>query len=298
MLLALRFFQALFGCGITVLARLIVQRVYPTEKHIGIITTLALAVAISPVIAPLLGGVLIETSTWQILFYALALTGLVSLILIWLFVPSLPPKQQIKKSSVIAVLRNCNHSVKGTLFYVHLLSISLVSMAQIAFISSSAAIMQVNMGISAKFYGFLLALIAIGFVVGTQITRIIVPKYGLYLIYKVSAALSLISNILMLLLVSLCPSCYLSLILPMLGLMLTVGLVVPASQAGLLQIKSNNAGYLASIFFFSQIMLSTIYGSVGKFMEIDTTYELAIFTAIPGFVFCLFIYCLKHLKRQ
>lgn len=297
--LVFRFLQAFFGCGVTVLARLIIQRVYPTEKHIGIITTLALAVAISPVIAPVLGGILIDSSTWQILFYVLALAGSISLVFIGLFIPSLPPKQQIKKDSVVTVLRDCSLAVKGTFFYVHLLSISLVSMAQIAFVSSSAAIMQSAMGISAKLYGVLLALIAIGFVIGTQITRIVVPRYGLYFIYRVSATIALISSILMLSLVSLYPSCYFSLAMPMFGLMLTVGLVVPASQAGLLQIKSNNAGYLASIFFFSQIMLSTVYGSLSKFIVISTTYELAVFTVIPSFIFCLFIvYSLRNLRLQ
>ena len=297
-LLGLRFIQALLGCGVTVLARLMVQRTYPSEQHIGIITALALAVAISPVIAPVIGGVLIENSTWTLLFYVLATMGILAGILVWCFVPTLPVSAQTNKVPIHSIFQQCFQSIKGSDFSLYLWSISLVSMSQIAFVSASASVMQNTLQISPKFYGLLLAIIAVGFVIGTQITRTQVPKHGLPFIYKIAGIVSALSCMLMASLTLLYPTHYLGLILPMFGIMLTVGLVVPASQAGLLRIKTHYSGYLASLFFFSQIMLSTLYGSISKLFAIGTVWQLTMFTVIPSLVFCgVIILNMKRLRQ-
>lgn len=65
MLLGLRFVQAVCGCGITVLSRLLVQQHFPASRHLGIITVLALAVALSPSVAPLAGGLVLDGWGWR-----------------------------------------------------------------------------------------------------------------------------------------------------------------------------------------------------------------------------------------
>lgn len=279
LLLALRFIQALCGCGITVLSRLIIQQVYPAQKHIGIITTLALVVALSPGVAPVLGGLILDIYDWKQIFWFLGGMGGISLLLFCYFVPSIQ-KYPNNISTISSFFNEVFHGVKQQAFRRYLVAISLVSMGQIAFLANSAYPIQINMGISASEYGFLLALTAIGFVIGTQIARIIVPQYGTQAVLLCAGIVSLLGGTAIISASYLWPNSPWSLVAPMLIIMLSVGIVVPATQAGLLRIPSAKPGYLASVFFFGQIALSTIYGMGTKSFNTDSL-TLSIAVAAP-----------------
>lgn len=278
-LLALRFIQALCGCGITVLSRLIVQQIYPLHKHIGIVTILALAVALSPSVAPVLGGLMLELTNWQWIFWFFSAMGILSLVLFYICVPSVKMEKETKFKLSDFMEAFCSGAKKQA-FRRYLLAISLISMGQFAFLANSAYLMQIKMGISASQYGVLLAAIAIGFVIGTQGTRLTVPKYGLHKVLFIGTLLALLSGL------TIIPACFLwpnsawSLVVPMFIVMLSMGIVVPSTQAGLLRIPSEKSGYLASLFFFGQIALSTLYSMGIKSFNTDT-FSLSLVIATP-----------------
>lgn len=83
--------------------------------------------------------------------------------------------------------------------------------------------------------------------------------------------------------VALWPASAWALALPMLGIMVSVGMIVPASQTGLLGIPSRNPGALASLFFFGQIALASVYGMVARIIDM-TAWHLALVVALPCLV--------------
>lgn len=62
-----------------------------------------------------------------------------------------------------------------------------------------------------------------------------------------------------------------------------MGQYVPASQTGLLGISSRNPGALASLFFFGQIALASVYGMVARIIDM-TAWHLALVVALPCLV--------------
>ncbi len=282
-LLGLRFLQALGGCGITVLSRLIVQKTYPPEAHIGIVATLALAVALTPSVAPLLGGALLGLGSWQLLLWVLLILGGLSGLLFWWAVPTDTGVPSGRKS-FWTVVHHCVHEARHPGFIRYLLAISLVSMGQIAFLANSAYPLQMQASLSPRAYGALLGVIALGFVLGTQTARRLVPRHGIDRLLRWAALASMASAVSLPGVTILWPGSAWGLALPMFVAMLVVGMVVPLSQTGLLSIPSRHPGYLASLFFFAQIALSTGYGMGVALLPMDLL-TLACATALPYAVF-------------
>lgn len=279
----LRFVQALFGCGVTVLSRLLVAQIFPESRHLSLVTALALAVAVSPSVAPLIGGWLLVAADWRGIFLFLAGLGFSSFLLFFFLVP-VDRAHASSFDRMGAVLSSCWKDVCNQHFRRYLLAISLVSMSQIAFIANSSYPMQVHLGLSASHYGLLLGLVALGFIIGTQITRWLVPTYGIDWMLAAAGLTTFISAGGIVTAVTIWPDSPLSLAIPMFVVMLGVGMVVPASQAGLLGLQPKYPGYLASVFFFSQIALSTGYGMGMKAFELDE-HMLAAAVALPCFIF-------------
>ncbi|MBA2649052.1 MAG: MFS transporter [Legionella sp.] len=67
-LIIARFFQALGGCCGTVIARVMVKDAYCREKQIKILSHLSAAMAICPLLIPILGGTSQAFFGWRVLF--------------------------------------------------------------------------------------------------------------------------------------------------------------------------------------------------------------------------------------
>lgn len=303
-LLALRFIQAASIGGITVMARLLAKHLYPESRQVDIITTLALVVALTPALAPLAGGTLLLVANWPAIFFAQAFIGLLSLMLFWRHVPesSAPTRDttltgsaashdtqtqpqregqtgRLHDSPLKRILQTL-HEARHPTFCRYALAISLVSMSQIFFLAHSAYPIQTEQELSGSQYGVLLGLITTGFVIGTQVTRLAIPRFGLHRLLRIASGLAALCGLMMIGLTHLGPGTATSLGAPMFGIMLCVGIVVPATQAGLLQIPARHPGMLASLFFFTQIVGSTLYSTGAKLVTMDIQ-TLAAGTALP-----------------
>ena len=70
-LIALRVVQALGGCSGGVLARAIVRDRFPPQQTAQVFSTLMLVMGLAPILAPMLGSVLLTIGTWRTTFWLL-----------------------------------------------------------------------------------------------------------------------------------------------------------------------------------------------------------------------------------
>ncbi len=90
--LALRFTQAVFGSGATVVVAGIIRDLYGEHTSKGM-SYVSMIMMIAPLIAPAIGSLILEISLWQTIFYTLASYALLILILvIWKLPQSVPSK--------------------------------------------------------------------------------------------------------------------------------------------------------------------------------------------------------------
>ncbi len=84
MLIVLRFFQALGACSGQVMARAVVRDLFEPRESARVFSLLLLVMGVSPILAPLVGGQIIELFDWRMVFWvitAFALLGLAGAIL-------------------------------------------------------------------------------------------------------------------------------------------------------------------------------------------------------------------------
>src|SRR6478736_2295380 len=86
-LIVLRLLQALGGCVGMVAARAMVRDLFEVKENAKIFSTLMLVVAVSPIIAPTLGGYITSLLGWQYVFVMLIIVDLIVIISAYFLLP-------------------------------------------------------------------------------------------------------------------------------------------------------------------------------------------------------------------
>src|SRR5215203_1340378 len=86
-LIVLRLLQALGGCVGMVAARAMVRDLFEVKENAKIFSTLMLVVAVSPIIAPTLGGYVTAVLGWRYIFVILVIIVIIILIGIYFLLP-------------------------------------------------------------------------------------------------------------------------------------------------------------------------------------------------------------------
>src|SRR5436189_5662559 len=86
-LILFRLLQALGGCAGMVAARAIVRDIFEVKENAKIFSSLMLVVAVSPIIAPTLGGYVTSTLGWRYVFAMLIIVDVIILVVITGFLP-------------------------------------------------------------------------------------------------------------------------------------------------------------------------------------------------------------------
>ncbi|PWJ58470.1 DHA1 family bicyclomycin/chloramphenicol resistance-like MFS transporter [Dyadobacter jejuensis] len=176
-LILMRFLQALGGCVGLVASQALVSDIFPAGKRAEVFSTLTLVIAVSPMIAPTLGGYVTVSMGWHWLFIILAL--LVSLVIaaIYFFLPngkladpsvSLQPKQVLKGYATV---------IKQPQFLVYTLAGGLATAAPFAYIAGSSDVFMNQYGLNEEQYGWVFTLLASAMIGATQLNRFILRRF-------------------------------------------------------------------------------------------------------------------------
>lgn len=176
-LIALRFVQALGSCAATVASVAMVRDLFPVKENAKVFALLMLVLGVSPMIAPTLGGYVTVAFGWHTIFLILLGLGAFNLIASWLWLPnsykpdtnlSLKPKPII--SSFWTVFKNPQ-------FYTYALTGAFAFAGLFAYISGSPLVFMEIFQVSEKTYGWIFALLSIGFIGSSQVNTLMLKKY-------------------------------------------------------------------------------------------------------------------------
>lgn len=177
-LIFMRFLQAVGGCAGMVSAQAIVRDIFPVKKIAQAMSLLVLVIAVSPMIAPTLGGFVTAAYNWHWVFIILAiLTGVIWIASIAVLPAGALPDEEVslkpKKvwKSYIKVLQNRQ-------FLVYMLVGGIAGAAPFAYIASSANVFMNIYGLSEHQFGWLFAILAFAMIGSTQLNHILLRKFS------------------------------------------------------------------------------------------------------------------------
>jgi DHA1 family bicyclomycin/chloramphenicol resistance-like MFS transporter len=189
-------------------------------------------------------------------------------------------------------------NMKMPRFILYAVAISFVWMSYFTFISCSSGPLQVHMGLSALHYGMILGLTAIGYVSGSMTARHLSKGKDIDDIIRIASLVGLVGGVLLIGLAIVFPDHLLSILVPVIGILFSTGMTIPATQAGLLKYATQNAGVSSGLFFFLQMIAGASYAAVGNMWQDMTPSTFAIFVAIPAMSLPFFLHILRgHIGR-
>jgi MFS transporter, DHA1 family, multidrug resistance protein len=186
MLIGIRFLQALGSCAGMVASRALVRDIFPVEENAKIFSLLMLVLAISPIIAPTLGGYMTALFGWQSIFLVLASVAAVTLALVYFQLPhgrepdhnlSLLPRPIIKGFLEVARVPQ---------FYTYAFAGAIASAGLYAYIAGSPFVFMELYGVSDKQYGWIFAIIAMGLIGASQVNTVLLKRFTSEQIVKVT----------------------------------------------------------------------------------------------------------------
>ena len=177
-LIAFRFFQALGGCVGMVASRAMVRDLFDVKQNAKVFSTLMLVVAVSPIIAPTLGGYITALFGWRYIFLILIVVILFILMGIYFILPEskLPDANYSLRPS--SILQNFKTIIQNPQFAMYTFTGAVAYAGLYAYISGSPYVFMVIFKVSERHYGWIFAFVAAGLIGATQINNLLLKKYS------------------------------------------------------------------------------------------------------------------------
>lgn len=185
-LIVLRFVQAVGSCAAGVASMAMVRDIFPVKDNAKIFALLILILGVSPMIAPTVGGYVTAAFGWQLIFVILAAIACAVLLAVIFGLPeshqpdtsySLKPRPII--NSFLSVL-------KDPQFYTYASCGAIAFSGLFAYLAASPFVFMDVFGLTSKVYGWIFALLSVGFIGSSQVNTILMKYYNSRQIVKVS----------------------------------------------------------------------------------------------------------------
>ena len=186
-LIVFRLLQALGGCAGMVASRAMVRDLFDTKQIAKVFSTLMLVVAVSPIIAPTLGGYITALFGWRWVFAVLAFINLLILAGVFFLLPESRKPDPGFSLAPAAITKNFYGILTHPQFYTYALTGAISAAGLYAYISGSPYVFMELFGVSEKTYGWIFALIAVGIIGATQLNNIALRKNSSERIIQVAA---------------------------------------------------------------------------------------------------------------
>jgi DHA1 family bicyclomycin/chloramphenicol resistance-like MFS transporter len=176
-LIGARFVQALGGCAGMVISRAIVSDKCDAVGSAKVFSQLMLVMGLAPILAPMLGGLLVNTTGWQSIF--LALTGFSALagLAVALGLPESMPAH-LPRQPLSGALRQYARLLKEPVYLGHALTGGIAIAGMFSYIAGSPFVLIKLYGVPAEHFGWFFGANAAGFILVAQVNARLLAKRG------------------------------------------------------------------------------------------------------------------------
>ena len=177
-LIIMRLLQALGGCVGLVAAQALVRDLFPVDQIAQAFSLLTLVVAVSPMIAPTVGGYATEALGWHSIFIILAAITILILVGIYFALPDGKQPDTALSLRPKAVLGSFFTVMKQPQFLTYALVGGVATSAPFAYLAGSSDVFMNIYHASAQEYGWIFAFLSIAVIAPTQLNRFLLRRFS------------------------------------------------------------------------------------------------------------------------
>ncbi|ATP48407.1 Bcr/CflA family drug resistance efflux transporter [Pseudomonas putida] len=241
-----RFVQALGGCAGMVLSRAIVSDKCDPVASAKVFSQLMLVMGLAPILAPMLGGVLVNLAGWQSIFLALSLFSAACLLAVSLGLPESLPAD-MPRQPLSGALRQYLRLFNDRVFLGHALTGGIAIAGMFAYIAGSPFVFIKLYGVPAEHYGWLFGTNAAGFILVAQVNARLLAKRGPAFLLVRAVWMYLAAGLVLLGVAALRPSQLWPLLVPLFVCIASLGCIIPNASACAMSGQGARAGSASAL---------------------------------------------------
>ncbi|MDF0733715.1 multidrug effflux MFS transporter [Pseudomonas entomophila] len=241
-----RFVQALGGCAGMVLSRAIVSDKCDAIASAKVFSQLMLVMGLAPILAPMLGGVLVNLAGWQSIFLALSLFSGACLLAVGLGLPESMPAH-IPRQPLSGALHQYLSLLGDRAFIGHALTGGIAIAGMFAYIAGSPFVFIKLYGVPPEHYGWLFGTNAAGFILVAQFNARLLAKHGPAVLLARAVWVYLAAALVLLGVASLRPAQLWPLLVPLFVCISSLGCILPNASACAMNGQGTRAGSASAL---------------------------------------------------
>lgn len=198
-LILLRFLQGASGSAGIVISRAMVRDMYSGPEMTKFFSLLMLVNGAAPILGPIIGGQLLQITSWHGVFVVLGAICVFMLVCVIFILPETLPPAERATGGLIGTLSTYKKLLKDRLFMGYALSQGLVIAAMFAYISGSPFVLQNIYGASPQEFSLFFALNGIGIIIATHFTGRLAGKLSEKTLFVAGIGIAVVGGISLLL---------------------------------------------------------------------------------------------------
>lgn len=280
-LIAARFVQALGGCAGMVITRAVVRDLCDPLVSAKVFSQLVLVMGLAPILAPLGGGLLLNTLGWPWIFHSLAIFATLCLLAVLRWLPETRP-QELPPAPLSGAFGQYRALLGNTSFMGYSLAGGVAMAGMFAYIAGSPFVFIELYGVPAEHYGWLFGSNAAGFVIMAQINARLVRAGGPAVWLRRVVLVYLSSGLCLLALAWWRPEQLWPLLVPLFICVASLGCLLPNATACAMAGQGRHAGSASGLLGSMQFTVAASASALVAFLHDGSAVPMALVIALCG----------------
>lgn len=240
-LIGARFVQALGGCAGMVISRAVVADKCDAVGSAKVFSQLMLVMGLAPILAPMLGGLLVNTTGWQSIFLVLTGFSAAAGLAVALGLPESMPAH-VPRQPLSGALRQYARLVKDSVYLGHALTGGIAIAGMFAYIAGSPFVFIKLYGVPAEHFGWLFGTNAAGFILVAQVNARLLAKRGPAFLLVRAVWVYFLAGLTLLAVGAMRPEALWPLLIPLFICIASLGCIIPNASACAMNGQGARAG--------------------------------------------------------
>jgi MFS transporter, DHA1 family, multidrug resistance protein len=176
-LIALRFIQGIGGCAARVGSTAMVRDFFKVEESAKVFSLLFLFIAVSPMLAPSIGGLMMVWISWRAVFFILGVVAMAVLVLVHYLLPEGHKPDPTISLHPMPIIKEYGAILKNPRFATYAFGGAFAFAGLFTYVAGSPIIFMEGFHLGPHAYSAVFALLAGGFIGGSQVNVLLLRKF-------------------------------------------------------------------------------------------------------------------------
>ncbi|PRA58203.1 MULTISPECIES: multidrug effflux MFS transporter [Pseudomonas] len=280
-LIAARFVQALGGCAGMVISRAVVSDKCDAVGSAKVFSQLMLVMGLAPILAPMLGGLLVNLHGWQSIFIALTVFSAAAGLAVAMGLPESMPAYQ-PRQPLSGALRQYGRLLSDKVYLGHALTGGIAIAGMFSYIAGSPFVFIKLYGVPAEHFGWLFGVNAAGFILVAQINARLLSRRGPAFLLTRTVWLYLVAGLALLAVSALHTEHLWPLLIPLFICISSLGCILPNASACAMNGQGARAGSASALLGCLQFSVAAGAAALVGVLHDGTAVPMAMVISLCG----------------